>query len=101
MTSPSCSEQNLNNLYKKVNALEVAHASIITEVKGIKESLERLEIMLKEIIGRIEVNYVTKDQLALFTQDQKYGKWIAGLVGAVVTFIILGMIGIFLPGITS
>lgn len=94
--TPSCRDLDV-----RMRTLENNHTAIVGEIKGVRESLERLENMFKEIITKIEANYVTKDQLALFTKDQKYSKVVSGLTGALLTFVILGIVGIFLPEIAS
>lgn len=92
---------SLKELDIRIRTLENSNASGVTEIKGIRESLERLEGMVSTLMTKIEANYVTKDQLALFTKDQKYGKIVGGLIGALITIVILGVVGFFLPEIKS
>ena len=66
------------------------HNSLMGILKELKDSFDGL-------ILKIEKGYVTKESLEILIKDGKYRSLWVALVSAASTFIILGLIGIFIP----
>lgn len=117
------SDKIMEDIYKRLNKLEsdtkVADEkkngiieSLIRIEEMVKTSVEKIETTINNLIKKMEDNYVTKDQLAIEIQkcenkfdslvkDGKYQKWVWALGSMVITFFILGIIGIVFPGLSN
>ena len=91
----------------RIRGLEVKNAgsaeivnTIFNTITELKETVKNIEPVIKtgleSIENRVAQHYVTKDQLALFEKDGKYKQVVGGLMGSVITFLVLTGLGLLI-----
>lgn len=80
-------------LYARVEVLEKANAVTEERLKQIVQGLADIKQAIEKGFDEIKLGYVTKDELKSVVQDGKYKALWGGVVGAVVMFIVVSMLG--------
>lgn len=93
-------DSRLRILEVKNGATEEMSKTIFRVIDELKGSVKNIEVAIQNGFVSIETkvaqHYVTKDQLALFEKDGKYKQVVGGLIGSVITFIVLTGLGLLL-----
>ena len=80
-------------LYARVSALESAKAVTDERFNQVMRALEDIKKVIENALVDIKAGYVTKDELKAVIADGKYKKLWGGIVGAIVTFVVLALLG--------
>lgn len=90
-------ESRINDHGERIRSLEIDRGAALERHASLMAILTDLKNSFNALILKIEQGYVTKESLTILTKDGKYKSLWGGLIGAILTFFILGAIGLFLP----
>lgn len=98
-------DDRLRVIEVKNGANEEMVKTVFRVIDELKESVKNIELSIqngfKSIEEKVAQHYVTKDQLALFEKDGKYKQVVGGLIGSIITFIVLTGLGLLIAKLGS